>query len=112
MTQRSIERAGWLSEEKEFMRAILGSHRPREYPPKGGFDQTLLSPRGPRSTSPDRPCARAVAQARELGATVTTAAIDMAVGRFAGLMDPQGGSFTRHADGAGPRPSRAGRLDR
>jgi predicted enzyme related to lactoylglutathione lyase len=34
-----------------------------------------------------------VAKARELGATVTSEPMDMPVGRFAGLIDPQGASF-------------------
>jgi uncharacterized protein len=39
-------------------------------------------------------CDAAVAKARELGATVTTEPMDMPIGRFAGLVDPQGASFT------------------
>lgn len=35
-----------------------------------------------------------VAKARELGATVTNGPMDMPIGRFAGLIDPQGASFT------------------
>jgi len=35
-----------------------------------------------------------VAKARELGATVTNEPMDMPIGRFAGLIDPQGASFT------------------
>ncbi len=35
-----------------------------------------------------------VARARELGATVTNEPMDMPIGRFAGLIDPQGASFT------------------
>ncbi len=35
-----------------------------------------------------------VAKARELGATVTNGPMDMPIGRFAGLVDPQGASFT------------------
>lgn len=34
------------------------------------------------------------AKARELGATVTVEPVSMAIGRFAGLIDPQGASFT------------------
>lgn len=39
-------------------------------------------------------CDAMVAKARELGATVTHEAMDMPIGRFAGLIDPQGASFT------------------
>ena len=35
-----------------------------------------------------------VAKARELGASVTNEPMDMPIGRFAGLIDPQGASFT------------------
>lgn len=35
-----------------------------------------------------------VAKARELGGTVTNEPMDMPIGRFAGLVDPQGASFT------------------
>jgi hypothetical protein len=35
-----------------------------------------------------------VAKARELGATVIAEPMDMPIGRFAGLVDPQGASFT------------------
>jgi len=39
-------------------------------------------------------CDATVAKARELGATVTNGPMDMPIGRFAGLIDPQGASFT------------------
>ncbi len=39
-------------------------------------------------------CDATVARARELGATVTNQPMDMPIGRFAGLIDPQGASFT------------------
>ena len=39
-------------------------------------------------------CDAIVAKARELGATVTNEPMDMPIGRFAGLIDPQGASFT------------------
>lgn len=39
-------------------------------------------------------CDATVAKARELGATVTHEPMDMPIGRFAGLVDPQGASFT------------------
>ncbi|MCL2769404.1 MAG: VOC family protein [Solirubrobacterales bacterium] len=39
-------------------------------------------------------CDATVARARELGATVTAEPMDMPFGRFAGLIDPQGASFT------------------
>jgi uncharacterized protein len=39
-------------------------------------------------------CDGIVARARELGATVTNEPMDMPIGRFAGLIDPQGASFT------------------
>lgn len=39
-------------------------------------------------------CDATVARARELGATVTNGPMDMPIGRFAGLVDPQGASFT------------------
>jgi hypothetical protein len=38
-------------------------------------------------------CDATVATALELGAIVTTEPMDMAIGRFAGLIDPQGASF-------------------
>lgn len=41
-----------------------------------------------------RDCDATVAKARELGATVTNEPMDMPIGRFAGLTDPQGASFT------------------
>jgi len=39
-------------------------------------------------------CDATVAKARELGATVTNEPMDMPIGRFAGLIDPQGAAFT------------------
>lgn len=39
-------------------------------------------------------CDATVAKGRELGATVTNEPMDMPIGRFAGLIDPQGASFT------------------
>jgi predicted enzyme related to lactoylglutathione lyase len=39
-------------------------------------------------------CDATVAKARELGASVTNEPMDMPIGRFAGLIDPQGASFT------------------
>jgi uncharacterized protein len=39
-------------------------------------------------------CDGIVAKARSLGATVTNEPMDMPIGRFAGLTDPQGASFT------------------
>ncbi len=39
-------------------------------------------------------CDATVAKARDLGATVTVEPVDMPIGRFAGLIDPQGASFT------------------
>lgn len=39
-------------------------------------------------------CDATVARARELGATITNEPMDMAIGRFAGIVDPQGASFT------------------
>jgi len=39
-------------------------------------------------------CDATVAKARELGASVTTEPMDMPVGRFANLIDPQGASFS------------------
>lgn len=39
-------------------------------------------------------CDATVARARELGATVTNEPMDMPIGRFAGLIDPQGAGFT------------------
>jgi uncharacterized protein len=39
-------------------------------------------------------CDATVAKARELGATVTNEPMDMPIGRFAGLVDPQGAAFT------------------
>ncbi|HEX3692504.1 MAG TPA: VOC family protein [Solirubrobacteraceae bacterium] len=39
-------------------------------------------------------CDTTVAKARELGATVTNEPLTMPIGRFAGMIDPQGASFT------------------
>jgi uncharacterized protein len=39
-------------------------------------------------------CDAIVTKARDLGATVTNEPMDMPIGRFAGLIDPQGASFT------------------
>ena len=39
-------------------------------------------------------CDAITAKARELGATVTVEPMDMRIGRFAGMIDPQGASFT------------------
>jgi predicted enzyme related to lactoylglutathione lyase len=39
-------------------------------------------------------CDATTARARELGATVTYEPMDMPIGRFSGLVDPQGASFT------------------
>ncbi len=39
-------------------------------------------------------CDGTVAKARELGATIVAEPMDMPIGRFAGMIDPQGGSFT------------------
>jgi uncharacterized protein len=39
-------------------------------------------------------CDAIVAQARELGATITYEPMDMPIGRFAGIVDPQGASFS------------------
>ncbi|MGH2833963.1 MAG: VOC family protein [Solirubrobacteraceae bacterium] len=39
-------------------------------------------------------CDATAAKARELGATVTNEPVSMPIGRFAGLIDPQGASFT------------------
>ncbi len=48
-------------------------------------------------------CDATIAKARDLGATITYEPMDMPVGRFAGLIDPQGASLTvmRLADRAG-----------
>jgi predicted enzyme related to lactoylglutathione lyase len=39
-------------------------------------------------------CDGIVARARELGATISSEPMDMPIGRFAGLVDPQGAAFT------------------
>jgi uncharacterized protein len=39
-------------------------------------------------------CDATVARARELGATIIVEPMDMPIGRFAGMIDPQGASFT------------------
>jgi uncharacterized protein len=39
-------------------------------------------------------CDAVVAKARELGATITYEPMDMPIGRFAGIVDPQGASFS------------------
>jgi predicted enzyme related to lactoylglutathione lyase len=46
-------------------------------------------------------CDATVAKARELGATVTNEPMDMPIGRFAGLIDLQGASFTVMAPAVG-----------
>jgi predicted enzyme related to lactoylglutathione lyase len=48
-------------------------------------------------------CDAIVAKARELGATVTMQPMDMMIGRFAGLMDPQGGAFSVMAMAPAPQ---------
>jgi uncharacterized protein len=39
-------------------------------------------------------CDATVATANDLGATITWQPMDMAIGRFAGILDPQGASFS------------------
>ncbi len=39
-------------------------------------------------------CDAIVARARELGAAITTEPMDMPIGRFANIIDPQGASFS------------------
>ena len=39
-------------------------------------------------------CDQTAAKARELGATTTMEPMDMAIGRFAAIIDPQGASFS------------------
>ncbi|MDQ6806994.1 MAG: hypothetical protein M3065_19005 [Actinomycetota bacterium] len=39
-------------------------------------------------------CDTTIAKARELGARITMGPMDMPIGRFAGMIDPQGASFT------------------
>jgi predicted enzyme related to lactoylglutathione lyase len=39
-------------------------------------------------------CDAIVAKARELGATITYEPMDMPIGRFAGIVDPQGAAFS------------------
>lgn len=51
-------------------------------------------------------CDATTAKAKELGATVTMEPMDMPIGRFAGLIDPQGAS-SRNADGTTRLRSRA-----
>ena len=46
-------------------------------------------------------CDATVARARELGAAVVSEPMDMPIGRFAGLLDPQGASFTIMQPAAG-----------
>lgn len=46
-------------------------------------------------------CDATVAKARDLGATVTVEPVQMPIGRFAGLIDPQGASFTVMQAGGG-----------
>jgi uncharacterized protein len=46
-------------------------------------------------------CDATVARARALGASVTNEPMDMPIGRFAGLIDPQGASFTIMQPAAG-----------
>jgi predicted enzyme related to lactoylglutathione lyase len=39
-------------------------------------------------------CDATVEKARTLGATITVEPMDMPIGRFAGIIDPQGASFS------------------
>jgi predicted enzyme related to lactoylglutathione lyase len=42
-------------------------------------------------------CDATVAKARELGATITVQPMDMPIGRFGAMIDPQGASFSVEA---------------
>jgi predicted enzyme related to lactoylglutathione lyase len=64
------------------MMQMNDEHFPAEIPPHWGVCFAVAD------------CDATVARARELGATVTNEPVDMPIGRFAGLIDPQGASFT------------------
>jgi uncharacterized protein len=64
------------------MMQMTDEHFPAEVPPHWGVCFAVAD------------CDATVAKARELGATVTNDPVDMPIGRFAGLIDPQGASFT------------------
>ena len=64
------------------MMQMTDEHFPAEIPPHWGVCFAVAD------------CDATVAKARELGATVTNEPMDMPIGRFAGLSDPQGASFT------------------
>jgi len=64
------------------MMQMTDEHFPAEVPPHWGVCFAVAD------------CDATVAGARELGATVANEPVDMPIGRFAGLIDPQGASFT------------------
>lgn len=64
------------------MMQMTDEHFPAEVPPHWGVCFAVAN------------CDGTVAKARELGASVTVEPMDMPIGRFAGLIDPQGASFT------------------
>jgi hypothetical protein len=64
------------------MMQMSDEYFPKEIPPHWGVCFAVAD------------CDATVAKARALGATVTNEPMDMPIGRFAGLIDPQGASFT------------------
>ena len=60
----------------------------------GGKPVVRWSVEGVQNNAVQRIARMIFAKARELGATVTNGPMDMPIGRFGGLIDPQGASFT------------------
>ena len=71
------------------MMTMTDEHFPPSVPPHWGVAFAVAD------------CDATVARARDLGATITHEPMDMPIGRFAGIMDPQGASFTVMQDAAG-----------
>ncbi len=74
----------WENEGKEVggMMQMTDEYFPPEIPPHWGVVFAVAD------------CDAAVAKARELGATITNGPMDMPIGRFAGIVNPQGAAFT------------------
>lgn len=71
------------------MMQMTDEHFPPEVPPHWGVIFAVAD------------CDATLAKARELGATVSNGPMSMSIGRFAGLIDPQGAAFTVMQPAAG-----------
>ncbi len=74
----------WENDGKQIggMMQMTDEYFPAEIPPHWGVVFAVAD------------CDAIVAKARELGATIRNEPMDMPIGRFAGIIDPQGASFT------------------